>query len=130
MDENISNVASFLSDFSTRMNELEERLRILKERIVLISQTMLKQGERTNKEIKIIKESIVETKEEINKIKEMTEHIINESSGLARKEEVVVLEKYIKMFEPLKFTTEEDVKRIARKILEENKKITKEEKNA
>jgi len=118
MDENLAGISSLLSDFSTRMNELEERLRILKERIILISQTMLKQSDRINKDIKSIKESLSENREEIIKIKEMAERVVDESAEFARKEELLVLEKYIKMFEPLKFMTEEDVKKIVKKIVE------------
>lgn len=116
-NQELGAVSALLADFSTRMNDLEENMRLLKERTHILSQTVLKQNERFNKEFAIIKDDIQGLRNEIDRLKEAVEHIVSESAELARREELKVLERYMKMFEPLKFTTEEDVKRIINKML-------------
>jgi len=123
MDEQeLGAVSALLSDFSTRMNDLEEQNRIIKERLVVISQTLLKQNDKLNKEISALKEGMRELRDEIDRLKEAMEHIVSESSEFARREEIKVLERYVKMFEPLKFATEDDVKRIVSKMIREKDK--------
>lgn len=124
MDEkDLSAVSALLSDFSIRINDLEEKCGLLKERLLVISQTLLKQGERVSKEITLIKEDIRNIKNEIDRLKEATQHIISESAEFARKEELKVLERYMRMFEPLKFVSEDDVKRLIAKALKEKDMI-------
>ena len=123
MDEQeLGAVSALLSDFSTRMNDLEEQNRIIKERLVVISQTLLKQNDKLNKEISALKEGMRELRDEIDRLKEAMEHIVSESSEFARREEIKVLERYVKMFEPLKFATEDDVKRIVSKMIRDKDK--------
>ena len=45
----------------------------------------------------------------LNNMKETNMHIIKELQGFARKENLKVLEKYINFWNPLNFTTEEEV---------------------
>lgn len=118
-DQDIGAISALLSDFSTRMNDLEENMRLLKEKVFVLSQTILKQNDRLNKELTLIKDDIRDLRNEIDRVKEVVEHIVHESSEFARKEELQVLERYMKMFEPLKFATEDDVKRIVKKMLKE-----------
>jgi chromosome segregation ATPase len=123
MDEQeLGAVSALLSDFSTRMNDLEEQNRTIKERLVVISQTLLKQNDKLNKEISALKEGMRELRDEIDRLKEAMEHIVSESSEFARREEIKVLERYMKMFEPLKFATEDDVKRIVSKMIRDKDK--------
>lgn len=116
-DQDVGAVSALLADFSTRMNDLEENMRLLKERLAVVSQTVLKQNDRLNKEIVVLKDDISGLRNDIDRLKEAVEHIVAESAELARKEELKVLERYMKMFEPLKFATEDDVKRIVSKMM-------------
>lgn len=118
-NQEIGAVSALLADFSTRMNDLEERQRLIKERLVVVSQTLLKQAERVNKDITVIKDDLQTIHDEIDRLKEAVEHIINESVEFARKEELKVLDKQLKIFEPMKYTTEDDVKRIVSKMFRE-----------
>lgn len=120
-------VSALLADFSTRMNDLEESVRILRERLALLNQTLLKQNDRINKEIALLKDDISNLRNDVDRLKEAVEHIIAESAELARKEELKVLERQIKMFEPLKYATEDDVKRIVSKMMKEKGIIKVEE---
>jgi len=120
-EEDLGAVSALLADFSTRINDIEEKTRLLTEKLFTISQTILRQNDRSNKEIIIIKEDITNIKNDIDRLKETIEQVVSESSEFARREELKVLERYMKIFEPLKFATIDDVKRIVKKALKEKK---------
>jgi len=108
-----------LTDFSTKLKDVEERHDLLKERVDLLNQTFLKEEKRIVDEIISMKNSLREIKEDTEKIKEGLRSIISESAGFARKEELGILERYMKLWEPLKFVREEDVKKMIADALKE-----------
>jgi hypothetical protein len=111
-EENISAVAALLAEFNTKINDIEERHNLLKEKVLLLSQSFLKESDRSNKELALIKSDIRDIKIEVERTKEALQHIITESAEFARKEELAVLQKYMKIWDPLKFVKEEDVQRM------------------
>ncbi|MCL6500587.1 MAG: hypothetical protein K6T16_00950 [Candidatus Pacearchaeota archaeon] len=120
MDEReLGAVSALLAEFGTRINDMEEKIRGVYERLAAISQTLLKQGDRTNKEISVLRDEIRTLKNENDRLKEIGEHIMHESAEFARREELKVMERYMKLFEPLKFATLEDVRRIVNKAIKE-----------
>ncbi len=122
MDErDLGAVSALLSEFSIRVNDIEERTTQIKERLLTLSQTILKQSEKLNKEMVVMKEDMRNVHNEIDRLKETVEHIVRESSEFARKEEIKVLERYVKMFEPLEFATMDDVKRIVKKAVKDKR---------
>ena len=122
VEEEVSALSSFLSDLTTRINEVQERTRILTERISILNTTMLKQQEKQDKEKSAVKQDIEGLKHEIERLKIVAEHVIDESSEFARKQELEILEKQVKIFEPLKYTTKQDVLRLIREELEKRKR--------
>ena len=110
-------ISMLVADISTRLNDIDEKNNMLKERLLLINQTFLKQEERKSKEILFIKEEINNLRLEIEKLKEGVQHIIGESEGFARKEELKLIEKYAKMFEPLRYVRPEEVRDIVKEEL-------------
>ncbi len=122
MDEReLGAVSALLSDFSIRMNDLEERTRLLKDRLLMLSKTVLKNNGRFNKDLILIKDDITEIKNELDRLKDTADHLVTESSEFARRDELRIFERYIKMFEPLKFATIDDVKKLISKALKEKK---------
>lgn len=119
-----SEINALFSEFNTKIADLEGKYELLKERIVISNESFLKNRENTNKEIKIIRDDIREIRSEIDKIKEMTQHLMSGTEGFARKEELKILERYMKLWEPLKFVKEEEVRAMIDKALE-NLKIRK-----
>ena len=121
-DEDAANsVAALLTDFSTKIKDLEERHDMLKEKVMLISQSFLKDGDRTSKEFALLKSDLRDIKMDMERMKEGIQHIIAESADFSRKEELATVEKYMKIWEPLKFVKEEDVKRMIDEALAEKK---------
>lgn len=125
-DNEVNEISALLSEFNTKIVDIESKYELLRERMLISNESFLKTRDNINKEIRIIKDDIREIKAEIEKIKEMAQHIISETEGFARKEELRILERYIKLWEPLKFVKAEEVQRMIDDALQ-NLKVKKEE---
>jgi hypothetical protein len=113
----VNAISALLAEFSTRINDMEERQRLLKERVLMLSRTLLKQGDKIGKEFSLIKEDLKLLTDNMDKMKDAINHIVSESSEFARREELKVVEKYMKLWEPLKYARIEDVKEMINKAL-------------
>ena len=89
------------SNASVRMRDVEEKQNILKERILLIGKNFLESKETGNAKIIEIKKDIENIKQDMEKIKSFLESMSNEFSKFARKEDLDLLSKQAKMFQPL-----------------------------
>lgn len=111
--------AFYESDASTRVRDLEEKMRLLKDRVILIGQNLLESRESLEGEVQEIKVMLAGTEKDLEKLKEKVQLILEEFEGFSRKEEVNLLKKQFKMFEPLQFARIDDVKRIVEEELAE-----------
>lgn len=114
-------ISAMVSDFSSHLNTLEEKLQLLRERVSILSQTLLKQNDRLNKDISELKTDISKVKDDNDKLKEAIDHIILESGNFARKDELMSIQRYMKLFEPLNFVTEEEVAKLIEKMIEDKR---------
>ncbi|MBS3163299.1 hypothetical protein J4427_01280 [Candidatus Woesearchaeota archaeon] len=104
--------SNILVDLNTRIRVLEEKNSQLRENLLIINQNMIEEYKRLIQEIKTINSDLKETREDMQNLREIAKHVIKESAGFAKKDSVLVLEKYINLWDPMKFTTEEDVLKI------------------
>ncbi len=89
------------SDTNTRIYGLGERQRILKSRILLIGEDLIQMRKSLNKEILDMKKSLNEQTEEMKEIKRFLRDASEEFPKFARKEDLEILRKQAKMFQPL-----------------------------
>ena len=61
--------APLLSEFNTKLRDIEEKQRLLKERVLLIGQNLIEIKEETDKEITTLKINTEEIKQDLKKIK-------------------------------------------------------------
>lgn len=108
-----------------RVRDLEGKYNLLRDRVLVVNNNMIEEYKRLMSELKIINNELRDLKGDVFKIKESMKHVIKEFELFARKDDVVFLEKYINLWNPLKFVTEEDVL----KIIEHNKKQKEEKKD-
>jgi len=116
-----NSAAALFADFATKVKDLDEKHEGLKEKMLLLSQSFIKQEDRISKEISFLRDDIREIMIELEKIKEGIQHIIKESAGFARKEEIQTMERYMKIWEPLKMVNEDDVKRMIEGAIKKRK---------
>ena len=104
----------FLGGMNSKIRNLEERQKILKDRLLLIGQNLIEMKERTNDKILEIKKDIELLKQNMERMVSFLESASTEFSKFAKKEDLEILYKQIKMFQPLKFATKEDLETIKR----------------
>ena len=96
----------------TKIRDLEEKQRILKDRLILIGQNLIEVKEKVTKDNLEIKKEIEIIKDNIEKMKSFLESASNEFSKFARKEDLEILSKQAKMFQPLEFATKKDLEKL------------------
>ncbi len=114
-----------LNDLNTRVRILEGKYSLTRERMMTINQNMMDHYKSSKEEINILKEDIKEIKETLENLKKTVKDIIRELRFFARKDKVKIIEKYINLWNPLNFVTEEEVLKLIEKNKGKNVKRTK-----
>ena len=93
-----------------KIKELDEKQQMLKDRLLIIGQNLLETKEKTSGEILEIKKNLDSLKRNIEKAVSFLENISSELSKFAKKEDLEILSKQAKMFQPLEFVRKKDLK--------------------
>ena len=110
-----ANVEANYSQTNFGLRDLEEKQRILKDRLILIGQNLIEVKDQTEKEILDLKKGMENLKQNLEKIKSFIETISAEFSNFARKEDIEILTKQSKMFQPLELVTKADLEKLKNK---------------
>lgn len=115
-------ISSLLSEFATRLNEVEEKQRLLRDRTMLIGENLISIKEDQENDNFAVNKKINELEYEIKTIKQTLQRIINELNTTARKTELGILQRQFEMFQPLQLARIKDVEKIIDNKLKQNKK--------
>jgi len=107
-------ITPLLTEFNTKLRDLEEKQRLLKERVLLIGNNLVDMRGELSEEISELKASSETAKSDILKIRETLSRVLEELEGRARRQELELLKKQAKMFQPLDLVTREDLEKIKR----------------
>lgn len=112
-----------LSDFNTRLRDTDERNRLIRERVLLLGKNLIESREDLEKEIKILKKENFEIKKDLEKLKYISKNLIDETNKFVKREEVRLIERMLKDFQPLEFMRKKDIEElIDQKISKESSK--------
>ena len=101
----------------SRIRVLESKYTGLRERLLITNQNMITEYKKLIQDIKEVNDEMRELKKDVFEMKEISRHIVEEMQLFAKKDKFKILEKYINMWNPLNFVTEEEVI----KLIEEKK---------
>ena len=101
-----------LGEINVRIRDLEERQRILKDRLLLIGQNLIETKEKSNQDMLETKKTLEFLNQDMAKLRNFLETASGEFSKFARKEDLEILKKQAKMFQPLNFATKEDLEKL------------------
>ena|SRR3989344_3599310 len=90
-------------DGNFRLKDLEEKQNILRDRLLLIGQNLIETKDEHSSKILEMKKGLEFLKQDVEKIKSFLEVISSELSKCARKDDLEILKKQAKMFQPLEF---------------------------
>ena len=110
-------INSLLSEFETRLNEVEEKQRIVRDRVLLIGENLVLTKQEVDEKNFEMTKNINEIKLEIKNLKQLVYRIINEIPNLARKSEFEILENQFKIFQPLELMTKKEVENMIKKAM-------------
>ena len=108
-------ITPILSEFNTKIRDLEEKQRIMKDRLFLIGQNLIEIREKNNEDILEVKKDLEILKMDIKRIKDFLDSSLSELSKFAKKSEMEILAKQAKMFQPLELARISDVESMIRK---------------
>lgn len=101
MAEEPLNYPDYGTDVNVRIRDLEERQRILKDRLLLIGQNLIDIKEKNKEDILEIKKELEIIKQNMERLVSFLETASSEFSKFARKEDLEILSKQARMFQPL-----------------------------
>jgi len=111
-------ITALLSEFATRLNEIEEKQRLLRDRILLIGENLITSKENQLKENLELKKQLSKIEFELKSLKQTNSKITYDLSNFARKTEVEILDRQFKMFEPVNYARIKDIKKIVKEELQ------------
>lgn len=94
------NYASYNVDPNLRIRDLEDKQRVLKNQILLIGKNLIDIREKNTHDILEIKKDLDTIKENIDRLSSFLESASDELSKFARKDDLEIVEKQMRMFEP------------------------------
>ena len=101
-----------IGETNIRIRDLEERQRILKDRLLLIGQNLIETKEKNAKDMLEIKKNLESLNQNMGRLRNFLETASGEFSKFARKEDLEILTKQAKMFQPLDFVRKEDLEKL------------------
>lgn len=120
VEESQTTQQDFFVDTSSRVRAIEGKYNLLRDRVLLVNQNMVEEWKKTTNELHLLNDEIKDVKVDLFRIKETLKHVLKELELYARKEDVKVLEKYINLWNPMKFVTESDVQKLIIRTHEAN----------
>jgi len=114
----ISGITEDVNTLSRRLRLLEEGFTNLRRFFQVTEENMIAKNKHVSAEIKTLTSDINEIRKEIQELKDKLLLVIRELQTVARKEEVKVLEKYINLWNPIKFVTQNEIEQIINEVLE------------
>ena len=126
----LTGVTSEVNSLSRRLRLLEESLANLRRFFQVTEDNTIARNKHYGAELKTISSDISEIRKEMQEIREKLSLVIKELQTVARKDEVKILEKYINLWNPIKFVSQNEIESIINEVLdkrEAEKKKAKEE---
>jgi predicted nucleic acid-binding Zn-ribbon protein len=104
-----SQVKFLLSDFNTRLRDLDERNKLIRERVLLLGKNLISSRSNIDNEIKEIKQNNLKLNQEIERLTKTTSALLSEFSKFVKREELMIIERMLKDFQPLDFVRKKDI---------------------
>jgi len=110
-----------INDISRRLRVAEENYSGLRRKTQLSDQNILKTNKNTKTEIIAINSDIRDIRRDIKDIKDNINQMAKEMKLFAKKSDVLVIQRYVKLFDPMRFVTPNQVEQIIKEKLEDLK---------
>ncbi|PIN77685.1 hypothetical protein COV16_06605 [Candidatus Woesearchaeota archaeon CG10_big_fil_rev_8_21_14_0_10_34_8] len=117
-----ADITGQMRDFSRRLRILEERYSNQRKNVQVMQHNMLSEHKKLQEQMRSMQKDFDSLKKQIYEIQQQFDLIGSELRETAKREDVVVLEKYINLWEPINFVTRKEVEKLINFILDSKKK--------
>ena len=104
-----------LSDFNTRLRDLDERNKLIRERVLLLGKNLISSRQDIEENLREIKRENQTIKQDVEKIKKVSNSLLTEFNKFVKREEIGLIERMLKDFQPLEFMRKKDVEELINK---------------
>ena len=104
-----------LSDFNTRLKDTDERNKLIRERVLLLGKNLISSRADLEAELKTIKQENLEIKNDLALLKKTSNSLLTEFNKFVKREELSLVERMLKDFQPLEFMRKKDVEELISK---------------
>jgi hypothetical protein len=115
----IKNINDAITNITRRIKLIEERSVALKSKTTMLEDNEMTEKRHVDKEVKELSNNIKEVKLSIAQIKDDVLLIIKELQTLAKKDKVDMLDKYIELWSPINYVSQNEVQKIVKDLIEE-----------
>jgi predicted nucleic acid-binding Zn-ribbon protein len=112
-----SQIKFLLSDFNTRLKDIDERNKLIRERVLLLGKNLISLRQENEDEIRTIKQENMRINQDIDKLKKTSNSLLTEFNKFVKREELALVERMLKDFQPLEFMRKKDVEELIEKKL-------------
>jgi len=105
---------------NNRLNLVEEKVTNLNKKFEVLEKNMIDHFEKTNSEFQSYDSEFMEIKRGINDLKQKFDLVVKELKMTAGKDELNTLKKYLDLWKPVKFVTQDQVEKIVEEKLQKN----------
>jgi hypothetical protein len=116
---NLNEITTNISNISRRVRVIEERHVSLRERLNVTDKNMLGSARKLRDEMKASVEQVKDVWKEVESIKDDIKLIIKDLQTCAKQQDLNVLEKYVQMWEPIKYVSRSEVSRMIKEQVEQ-----------
>ena len=113
LDPRIVSLLKEVSYLSSKLRLLEERYSNLRKKTQVTDQNMLQTHKKITVEVKTSNSDVNDLRRDLNKVKDEIRLMISELKETAKKEDVVIMQRYLDLWEPLNFVTRDELERMA-----------------
>lgn len=100
---------NIVAEFTSRLRTLENKYSLLTERVLMVNQNLLASFKAVASEQRALDQELKKLNLQQQEIMETIQNLMKEFSSVARKDQLQVLEKYIDLWKPFQFVTEEQL---------------------
>ena len=110
-------VQFLLADFNTRLRDIDERNRLIRERVLLLGKNLISSKQDSDEEVMELKRQVNDVRKDVDRLKSLSTSIASEVGKFVKKDEMVLIERMLKDFQPLEFMRKKDVEELINKKL-------------
>jgi len=125
----LSGITNDINSLSRRLKLLEEGFTNLRRFLQVTEENIISRNKHNSAEFKTVNSDIMELRKELQETRDKLSLVIRELQTVARKDEVKVLEKYINLWNPIKFVSQNEIEGIISDVLERRGKTNSQNSN-